>query len=172
MEREKLCHDINVRLSHRRVSGTCVLVCLTCVPHAHWVTQLWEPSQKVGRGTYLWVPLTDIIIIIISRTVLSESACPCVPLQRLPLKVLLPKTAHFFESFHSRFWSMTLQWVSICECIRCKEYAILGTVWRVKTRAQDPNLPCFLIIFQSSWFDTPLTQQCINLNTCTLKWVQ
>ena len=60
MEREKLCHDINVRLSHRRVSGTCMLVCLTCVPHAHWVTQLWEPSQKVGRGTYLWVPLTDI----------------------------------------------------------------------------------------------------------------
>ena len=60
MEREKLCHDINVCLSHRRVSGTCVLICLTCVPHAHWVTQLWEPSQKAGRGTYLWVPLTDI----------------------------------------------------------------------------------------------------------------
>ena len=166
--REKLCHDINGRLSHVRVSGKCVLVCLTCEPHAHWVTQVWEPSQKAGRGTYLWVLLTDIDQRNQHYYLADGAFRECMLLCTIT-EILLSKTAHFCESFQSRFWSTTRQWVSISEYIRCKEY---GTVCRVKTRARDPNLTCFSIIFQSGWCDTPLTQQCINLNTCTLKWVQ
>ena len=174
MEREKLFHDINVRLSHRRVSGTCVLVCLTCVPHAHWVTQLWEPSQKVGRGTYLWVPLTDIDQrnqhYYLEDGAFRECMLLC-PITEIASESFTTKNGSFLREFSLTFLidDTTMSehlWMHPLQGIRYSWYSLASEDTRTR------SLPCFLIIFQSSWFDTPLTRQCINLNTCPLKLVQ
>ena len=165
MEREKLCHYLNGCLSHTRVSGTCVLVCLTCVAHAHWVTQSLEPSQNAGRGTYLWV-LTDID----QRNqhyYLADGAfrvhAPVSHHRDCLLKFYFQKRlisvivfTHFSDRWHCNEWAL----VNV-SAARNMLFSVQSAEWR---HAHE-------IIFQSGRCDTPLSQQCINLNTCTLKWV-
>ena len=63
---------------------------------------------------------------------------------------------HFSDRWHCNEWAL----VNV-SAARNMLFSVQSAEWR---HAHE-------IIFQSGRCDTPLSQQCINLNTCTLKWV-